>query len=263
MNELNKVQVFNNDEFGEVRGVQIDGEPWMVGKDVATILGYERPTKAIQDHVDDEDKMIVDGKTQSQFGIELGQRGGWLINESGLYSLVLSSRLPSAKKFKRWVTSEVLPSIRKQGAYISDQFSGLSPILREMISLELEQKRQAQQLETVNKRVDDIRNVVATTPTNDTWRNQCRVLITKIAQARGGINAYRDVNNEISSLVDRRAGVSLNTRLTNHRNRMAEQGVCKSTRDKVSKVDIIAEDKKLIEIYTAIVKELAVKSGVA
>ncbi len=160
---------------------------------------------------------------------------------------------------------------------VSPSLQAIKVMIDNMIAVELEQKKQAriqemqakaqaeqaQQLETVNKRVDDIRNVVATTPTNDTWRNQCRVLITKIAQARGGINAYRDVNNEIFSLVDRRAGVSLNTRLTNHRNRMAEQGICKSTRDKVSKVDIIAEDKKLIEIYTAIVKELAVKSGVA
>lgn len=75
---------------------------------VAVALGYERPAKAIPDHVDEEDRKMVDGKTQSQFGIELGQRGGWLINESGLYSLILSSKLPTAKKFKRWVTAEVL-----------------------------------------------------------------------------------------------------------------------------------------------------------
>lgn len=118
--EMNLV-VFSNPEFGNIRAVEIDGEPWLVGKDVAAALDYERTTKAIVDHVDEEDRMMVDGKTQSQFGIELGQRGGWLINESGLYSLILSSKLPDAKKFKRWVTSEVLPSIRKHGGYIAGQ----------------------------------------------------------------------------------------------------------------------------------------------
>lgn len=98
-----------------------DGEPWFVGKDVAEILGYERPTKSVVDHVDEDDRLMLDGKTQSQFGIELGQRGGWIINESGLYSLILSSKLETAKAFKHWVTAEVLPSIRKHGEYVTPQ----------------------------------------------------------------------------------------------------------------------------------------------
>lgn len=116
---MNELQVFQNPAFGSVRALNIEGEPWFVGKDVAEILRYERTTKAVADRVDAEDRMMIDGKTQSQFGIELGQRGGWLINESGLYSLILSSKLDSAKAFKRWVTSEVLPSIRKTGGYIA------------------------------------------------------------------------------------------------------------------------------------------------
>lgn len=113
----NEIQIFNNEEFGCVRTIEVNGEPYFVGKDVATILGYERPTKAIVDRVDEEDRKMITSETQSQIGIELGQRGGWLINESGLYSLILSSKLPTAKKFKRWVTSEVLPAIRKTGNY--------------------------------------------------------------------------------------------------------------------------------------------------
>lgn len=116
---MNEIKVFENSEFGTLRGVEINGESWLVGKDVAERLGYERGSKAVVDHVDEEDRMMVDGETQSQFGIELGQRGGWLINESGLYSLVLGSKLPTAKKFKRWVTSEVLPAIRKHGGYLT------------------------------------------------------------------------------------------------------------------------------------------------
>ena len=116
---MNEIKVFKNSEFGQIRGVEIDGESWLVGKDVAERLGYERGSKAVVDHVDEEDRMMVDGETQSQFGIELGQRGGWLINESGLYALVLGSKLPTAKKFKRWVTSDVLPAIRKHGGYLT------------------------------------------------------------------------------------------------------------------------------------------------
>ena len=108
--------VFANPEFGKVRVVEIDGEPWLVGKDVAAVLGYSDTKHAILDHVDSEDR--TNSQTQGQNAPEFGQRGTWLINESGLYSLILSSKLPSARKFRRWVTSEVLPSIRKHGGHI-------------------------------------------------------------------------------------------------------------------------------------------------
>ena len=114
---MNKMKVFENERFGKIRGVMIDDEPWLVGKDVAAALGYSNASKALIDHVDDEDKLNNESLSS------LGQRGGWLINESGLYSLILSSKLPDAKKFKRWVTSEVLPSIRKTGGYIAGQES--------------------------------------------------------------------------------------------------------------------------------------------
>ena len=112
---MNELQIFQNQEFGKVRSLVINNEPWFVGKDVAEALGYKDVNHAILDHVDEEDK--VNSKTQGQNAPELGQRGSWLINESGLYSLILSSKLPNAKKFKRWVTSEVLPTLRKTGSY--------------------------------------------------------------------------------------------------------------------------------------------------
>jgi len=126
--------------------------------------------------------------------------------------------------------------------------------------MELEQKRQAAKLNEVNKKVDGIRDVVSLNPAS--WRQECRELPSRIAQVRGGGEAYREVNAECFNLVDERAGVSLQTRLTNKKQRMAEEGVCKSKRDKTTKVDVIADDKKLIEIYTAIVKEMAVKYAV-
>ena len=116
----NKMMIFENDTFGSIRTVVMHDGVWFVGKEVAAILGYERTTKAVTDHVDEDDRLMLNRKTQSQFGIELGQRGGWLVSESGLYSLILSSKLPTARTFKRWVTAEILPSIRRHGAYMTD-----------------------------------------------------------------------------------------------------------------------------------------------
>ena len=112
---MNEIKIFNNPEFGKVRTMEINGEPYFVGKDVAEILGYSNPRDALSKHVDDEDKATVAIHDGSQ------NRNLTTINESGLYSLILSSKLPKAKEFKRWVTSEVLPSIRKHGAYAVDE----------------------------------------------------------------------------------------------------------------------------------------------
>lgn len=112
---MNDLQIFNHPDFGAVRTVTINDEPWMVGKDVAEALGYSNPRKALIDHVDDEDKGVTECDTPG------GIQTMIVINESGLYSLVLSSKLPGAKEFKRWVTSEILPSIRKHGAYMTPE----------------------------------------------------------------------------------------------------------------------------------------------
>lgn len=110
---MTDLQIFNSPEFGEIRTIEKNGEPWFVGKDVAAALGYEKPTDAVRKHVDVEDRGISKMETPS------GAQETTIINESGLYSLVLSSKLPTAKKFKRWITSEVIPSIRKHGAYMT------------------------------------------------------------------------------------------------------------------------------------------------
>ena len=113
----NRIQIFENSEFGHVRAVIINREPWLVGKDVAAALGYSDTYGALKQHVDDEDKQNCQNDSFET------PRGMTLINESGLYSLILSSKLPSAREFKRWVTSEILPSIRKHGGYIAGQES--------------------------------------------------------------------------------------------------------------------------------------------
>ena len=113
---MNEVKVFENEQFGSIRTIEHEDSVWFVGKDIAGILGYSDTNKAIAMHCDGEDKKLND-KSSSSFG----QRGATLINESGLYSLILSSKLPKAKEFKHWVTSEVLPSIRKHGVYMTPE----------------------------------------------------------------------------------------------------------------------------------------------
>lgn len=111
---MNGLQVFVSPDFGQIRAVEVNGEAWFVGKDVAKALGYGNPRQALKTNVDDEDKGV------HQMDTLKGNQAMNIINESGLYSLIMSSKLPGAKKFKRWVTSEVLPSIRKHGAYLTN-----------------------------------------------------------------------------------------------------------------------------------------------
>lgn len=134
---MQSLQTFNFEKH-DVRTTLINDEPWFVGKDVAEVLGYKDTNKAIAMHVDKEDKL------NDKMASSLGQRGGWLINESGLYSLILSSKLESAKKFKRWVTSEVLPTLRKTGQYsIRDSYTIEDPIERAKRWIEEQEEKKA------------------------------------------------------------------------------------------------------------------------
>ena len=144
---MNEIKVFDNDAFGSVRTMDMEGEVWFVGKDVAEILGYTNPSKALADHVDEEDKLNNESLSS------LGQRGGWLINESGLYSLVLSSKLPTAKQFKRWITKEVIPSIRKTGGYFATPKTYVEA-LRALADAEEEKERLALENEEMKPKAE-------------------------------------------------------------------------------------------------------------
>lgn len=124
---MNELQVFKNQEFGSVRTLVVNNEPWFVGKDIAESLGYTATEKAIRTHIDGDDKGVTEMDTPG------GKQKVVIINESGLYSLVLSSKLPSAKKFKRWVTSEVLPALRKTGQYQVKELSGQELMAKALI----------------------------------------------------------------------------------------------------------------------------------
>ena len=132
----NEIKVFSNEEFGKVRVLSIDNEPWFVGRDVAEVLGYSNTRDAISKHVDEEDKGVAKCDTPS------GAQQMTIINESGMYSLILSSKLPNAKKFKRWVTSEVLPAIRKTGSYNLPDFNNPAEAARAWAK-EYEEKQKA------------------------------------------------------------------------------------------------------------------------
>ena len=157
---MNELKVFQNSEFGTLRGVEIDGESWLVGKDVAERLGYANTKDALSAHVDEDDKRILQKSEIATFEnhipksalavdfvwADIPNRGLTIINESGLYSLVLSSKLPNAKKFKRWVTSEVLPAIRKHGGYLTAEKveeALLNPDVLIRLATELKDERDA------------------------------------------------------------------------------------------------------------------------
>lgn len=160
---MDNIQIFSNEEFGSIRTVTIDGEPWFVGKDIAIILGYTKPTDTVRKRVDEEDRAISKMETPS------GTQRTTIINESGLYALIFGSKLESAQRFKRWVTSEVLPTIRKTGGYINNvelmvntYFAGISNeqkiIVKGLLTNIEEQQKENKLLKDENSRKQEIIN---------------------------------------------------------------------------------------------------------
>ncbi|MDD6134043.1 MAG: Bro-N domain-containing protein [Selenomonadaceae bacterium] len=184
-----EIQIFNNPEFGDVRVMDIEGEPWLVGKDVAEKLGYTNTRKAIADHVDEEDKGVTKCDTLG------GKQDLTIINESGLYALVFGSKLPTAKKFKHWVTSEVLPAIRKTGSYqkpmsqveiLAQAAQQLVEQERELARLRLDNEEIRKEQKIQSSRIDTLNGVC----TEGTKRQKLVAMIQAYA-AKNGL-AYRE-----------------------------------------------------------------------
>lgn len=148
--KMNEVQLFNFENH-EVRSLLLNNEPWFVGKDVADVLGYSNSRKALNDHVDAEDKEVLTSRNVTLKNIP--NRGITVVNESGLYSLILSSKLPSAKKFKRWVTSEVLPALRKTGNYQIKELSGQELMAKALIEAQSVLAAKDKQIEEMKPKV--------------------------------------------------------------------------------------------------------------
>lgn len=186
---MNELQIFNNEEFGNVRSLMIDNEPWLVGKDVATDLGYQNGSRDINWHVDEEDRrkvMVFDGKQNKETIV---------INESGLYALVFGSKLPSAKKFKHWVTSEVLPTLRKTGSYAK-----VPTDPRELLMLTIKAHEQtAQRVDVLEEKVSDLEK--STTIDSSQQYTLERIAKTTVISALGGIDsrAYQLMSRKLFS----------------------------------------------------------------
>ena len=178
---MNDLQIFENPEFGSIRTLEINGEPWFVGKDVAEVLAYNEPHKAITRHVDEEDR------TKYPILSNGGMQESWLINESGLYSLILSSKLPTAKQFKRWVTSEVLPSIRKHGLYATEELLNNPDFMIQALTALKEEREKRKLLETENAQQKQIIGELKPRAdyTDRILSNKGLVTITQIAKDYG------------------------------------------------------------------------------
>jgi len=252
---LNKLQIFKNEEFGQVRTLVKNGEPWFVGKDVAEILGFSNPRDAIATHVFPEDK-----------GVDLidtpgGKQNLTIINESGLYALVFGSRLESAKRFKRWVTSEVLPSLRKTGMYVVPQqqtLQFLQGLLDEMKRQAVDVHEAKTQSQKAIETTQAIRNAI--TEKYDSWREDIRHKVAAIQKATG--NPFADVYNQLYNELEKRARCDLSIRVSNGKFRLQQSGATKKKIDAFGPLDVIEADLRLREIFTLIIKEHAVKYAI-
>ncbi len=230
--------------------------PLFLAKDVAEWIENKNVSQMLN-VVDEEEKGLYNVYTLG------GSQEMWFLTEDGFYEVLMQSRKPIAKEFKKQVKA-ILKEIRKTGSYVNPN---LSPQLQYLITLEQEQQRQAlalaetkQQIEAVDKRIDNIKEIISLDSTS--WRNDTRKIISKIALTFGGFEYIRDVQTGAYQLLEEKARVKLKVRLDNKISRMTREGVCKSKCDKVTKIDVIADDKKLIEIYVGIIRDLAVRYNV-
>lgn len=184
---MNNIQIFNNTEFGTVRTMVIDNEPWVVGKDVAEILGYKDTSDAMRRHVDDEDKLTRRFTDSGQ------NREMYIINESGLYSLILSSKMPNARKFKRWVTSEVLPAIRKTGHFEMESYSP------EMQAILMHDKK----LIKMDERVTSLENTMTIDYAQQQALGEAVNYVVIDALGGKGSDAYKEIGKKVFSECNR------------------------------------------------------------
>lgn len=255
----NELQIFKSEEFGQVRLVMINNEPMFIGKDLVENLGYTKKySDVIKQHCDIDDYVLVD-KTHPQNGVEfnykiLGQRGGYLVNESGMYSLVLGSDLPSAKKFKRWITHDILPTIRKTGGYVNNDDLFINTYLpyadettKTMFKSTLETVRkqneiiekQKQEIDSKNKELDYKEDIIVGL-TDEIDVAEKRQLLNRVVKHKGA--NYRERWNELYTQFQMKYHIDLKRRMESYN---------KNNKPKIkSKVDYIDRVlNKIPELY--------------
>lgn len=234
------------------------GEKVVYGSELHEVLGVRTPYKDWSTRrLNDIDAVENEDFEAAQICAPSGQtKKDHIIKLDTAKEMAMLERNEKGKQVRRYF---IRVEKKYKAASLATQY--LSPQLQVMINLEIEQKRQAEKLEHVEERIESIREVVAIDTTS--WREDTGRILRKIGMECGDSKSYQDVRAESYQLLEKRMGVNVKQRLTNKRRRMADEGVCKSRRDKLNYLDVIADDKKLIEGYTAIVKELAIKYGVA
>ena len=242
---MKSLQVF--DYRGDpVRTAQVDGQIWFLAMDVCRVLELGNVSQAVA-RLDADEKGIYTTDTPG------GPQEMLHVNESGLYSLILTSRKPEAKEFKRWITHEVLPQIRQTGAYLPQ--SPTEALLKAVTILH-EQEKRLQQLEAGQ---EHIRETIAYQP--DNWRQEMNRLFNRIVE-RVGRDKFAVLRRETYKRLEERARVDLERRLQNLKGRLALEGATKTAVDKANRMDVIEADPKLREIYAVILKELAIREVV-
>lgn len=271
---MQELIVFNNEQFGEIRTIENESGVWFVAADVCKALEIADTGRAIERLDSDESTRIEIDHPQS-IGKKLTV---WAVNEYGLYGLVLGSRKKEAKEFKRWIKHDVLPSIRKTGSYVdpkasvptvrmSDALAAMANVAR----LAEDNQRRLDAIETSAKELDSkltgvVDTLTAPTADSDVWQTETRKTVTKLIQDNK--LSYQAYWADLYERLELRAGVNLETRKKRLRERLAKQGAAKHVINNVSKLLVISQDKKLVDIFNSIVREektkyVLMKGGIA
>lgn len=245
---MNSLTIFNF-ENQQVRTVINEGQPWFVAKDLCDILEISN-SRDVFARISDTSKGVAIIDTPG------GRQSMNTVNEAGMYKLVFTSRKPEAEKFTEWVTSEVLPSIRKYGVYATGQLSPHLQVLNQMVQAMAAIELQSKQLtERVDKQEQAVAIVKETFLHRDeNWRKNVNRLLNSAAKDTG---EYQTIKAHSYHALENRAGCSLNTRLHNMRRRLAASGATKTATDSMNRLDVIEQDKRLREIYDTVCKEIA------
>lgn len=259
-----EIAVFENKQFGSIRIVMDDDKPLFCGKDVAEALGYKDTTNAIKQHCRG---VAIYHPIEDALGRKQDAR---FIAEGDLYRLIFHSQLSTAQEFESWVMDDVLPSLRKHGTYIVGQMSPTQILrlqLEAMERIEMKQMQQKEMLCMQSRRLQDVAHKVGTmgkllTLNPDEWRGDSRKVVAKIAKKMGGFENIEDVYVQIYKVMLDRFGVDVNRRLKAKKRRAEKAGVAKSTMDGWSRLDVVAEDKRAVEAFLQVVREMAIRFGI-
>ncbi len=249
---MNDLQIFSNPEFGSVRCIEKDGEPWWVLSDVCEVLEITNITKVTQ-RLDEDELTRLKVMSGGQ------KREMYLTNESGLYNVIIRSDKPKAKPFRKWITSEVIPSIRKTGGYGVPQMSQSELILKiAQNNVELERRIAAAESETkaVSEKLDNALDVF-TAPTSENWKDETNRIINRMIEEYN-LN-YGVFRRKLYDELEKSAHCDLTARQSRLRGRMEKAGATYAERQAISKIDIISRDDKLKAIFDGIVRKYMAK----